>query len=125
MADALQSSGGLITARTVLPSIEVFSPNLGPSIVRRILITWPAGCGGLVGVRIEAGGGFAFPNVDGQYLSFDDYTYAFDVANQTTSGQWLAACYNVDYIDHEITVVYEFDYLRGNQQSSSMNPIAL
>lgn len=125
MADALQATTGLIPASTKLPSTVVFGPNLGPSIVRRILITWPAGCGGLVGVRVTAGGGFAFPALAGQYLAYDDYTYPFDVANQVTSGQWLAVCYNVDLIDHLITIVYEYDYLRGNQQASSMNQIAL
>lgn len=125
MVDASFVANGIITAGTVLPATQSIFTKLGPSQVRRISIIFPAGCGGLVGVRIKAGGGFAFPNVDGQYFSFDDYIYTFDVANQTDSGQWQAECYNIDLIDHGITVIYEFDYLRGNLGIASSQPIAI
>jgi len=125
MVDASRVFGGLIPARTNPPNVvQIVSP-LGPSQVRRISIVFPAGCGGLVGVRLQAGGGFAFPDQDGQYFSFDDFVYTFDVANQVTSGQWQAICYNVDFIDHEITMIYEFDYLRGTPNLSSSTPIAI
>lgn len=125
MVDASFVASGIITAGTVLPATQSIFTKLGPSRVRRISIIFPAGCGGLVGVRIRASGGFAFPNVDGQYFSFDDYVYTFDVANQTDAGQWQAECYNVDLTDHGITVIYEYDYLRGSQTLSQSQPIAI
>lgn len=98
---------------------------LGPSIVRRILVTFPAGCGGLVGIRISAAQGFAFPSVQGQYITFDDYTYPFDVSNQIDGGNWSIYGYNIDWIAHEVQVVYEYDYLRQPVNQSSSNLIAL
>lgn len=104
---------------------EEFAVNLGPCTVRRILITWPAGCGGQMFLQIRAGGGYAFPNQQNQFLAFDDYTYVFDVDNQINSGQWSVIGYNSDFIDHDPIVVFEFDYLRGTVTSASTTPIAL
>lgn len=106
-------------------NVGVFKVNLGPSIVRRILITWPAGCGGLLFIQIQAGNGYAFPNQRDQYLAFDDYTYAFDVSNQINSGQWSVVSYNMDFIEHDPIVTFEFDYLRGTVTQSTVTPIAL
>lgn len=98
---------------------------LGPSIVRRILLTYPAGCAGQLFLSVQAGNGFAFPNKPNQFLAFDDYTYVFDVSNQIDSGQWSIVGYNLDYITHDPIVVFEFDYLRGTVTSASATPIAL
>lgn len=105
--------------------VGVFPVNLGPCLVRRILITWPAGCGGLLFIQIQAGGGYAFPNQQDQYLAFDDYTYAFDVSNQINNGNWSVVSYNLDFIQHDPIVTFEFDYLRGSVAPSSNTPIAL
>jgi hypothetical protein len=99
--------------------------DLGPCTVRRILITWPAGCGGLLFIQIQAAGGFAFPNQPGMFLAFDDYTYVIDVSNQTNSGKWSIVYYNLDYIDHDPIIVFEFDYLRGDTPVGSTTPIAI
>lgn len=98
---------------------------LGPSIVRRILITWPPGCAGLVGVQIQAGGQAAFPNVSASYMVFDNYTYAFDVQNQINSGQWLIQAFNTDFLIHNIQAIFEYDYYRGDITPGSTTPIAL
>lgn len=103
----------------------VYPIDLGPSIVRRILITWPAGCGGLVFIRIGAGGGYAFPSVAGGLLAFDDYTYVIDVTNQTNNGNWSVVAQNRDYIEHDPIIVFEYDYLRGTVNSASYTPIPL
>jgi hypothetical protein len=88
-------------------------------------MTWPAGCGGLVFLQIQAGNGYAFPNEQNMFLAFDDYTYTFDVNNQINSGQWSIVGYNLDFILHDPIVVFEFDYLRGTQTSTSVTPISL
>lgn len=103
----------------------VYQIDLGPSIVRRILITWPAGCGGLVFIRIEAGGGYAFPSVPDELLAFDDYTYTLDVTNQINNGNWAVVAQNRDYIGHDPIIVFEYDYLRGAVNSASYTPIPL
>lgn len=106
-------------------NIQTLPCKLGPSVVRRILLTYPAGCAGQLFLRIQAGGGFAFPNQPNQYLAFDDYTYAFDVSNQINSGDWAVVGYNLDTITHDPIVVFEYDYLRGTVTSTSSTPIAL
>lgn len=125
MADALQTFGPIFVAGKGAQTIAALPIDLGLCDVSRILITWPAGCGGLVGIQIQAAGGFAFPSKPNQFLSFDDYTYDLEVNNQTTSGKWSIVGYNVDYIDHLITVVFEYDYLRGNVVGRASQPIAI
>jgi hypothetical protein len=125
MADAIQ---GLVLSLPPGNGIRQnlrFAVPLGPSNVRRILLTWPAGCGGLVFLQVQAANGYAFPNQQNQYLAFDDYTYSFDVSNQIDSGQWSIVGYNMDYIQHDPIVVFEFDYLRGTVTQSAVTPIAL
>jgi|ERR1700749_836891 len=126
MADALKVFQPILPAGNGATNVLNFDTLLGASIVRRILITWPAGCGGLVGVRIEAGQGFAFPSDGVNFLSFDDYTYAFDVDNQIDSGQWRMVTYNRDFVVHLVQVVYEYDYLRGVASgSASSQPVSI
>lgn len=125
MADASAAFVISKPAGNGVKQVGEFPVNLGPSVVRRILITWPAGCGGQLFIRISAGGGFAFPTQPEVYLAFDDYTYAFDVSNQINSGQWSVVSYNMDYIDHDPIVVFEYDYLRGTVTQASTTPIAL
>lgn len=125
MADASQVLASVTNPTGSNTSLALANIDLGPSEVKRILLTFPAGCGGLVGVRIEAAGGYAFPNQPGQFLSFDDYTYAFDVTNQAQTGRWTKVAYNVDLIPHLVTVVFEYDYLRGIQSVSQSLAVAL
>src|SRR6266566_1995490 len=125
MADTSFVAQPFITAGSGIGVPTQHNYHLGPSIVRRILITYPPGCGGLVGIRIQAGMGDAFPNQPGQFMLFDDYTYAFDVTNQIDSGQWTVLTYNTDAIDRVVQVVFEYDYLRGFNGQTSDVAIAL
>jgi hypothetical protein len=88
-------------------------------------MTFPPGCGGQVGGRVEAGGGFAFPSAPGQFVTFDDYTYAVDVTGQVDNGNWAVVAYNTDAIAHEIQWVFEYDYLRDSQVSSQLQPVSI
>lgn len=125
MADAIQTFQDLVPAGRQPSTPGGINCPLGPSLVSRISITWPPGCGGLVGVQVRAGGGFAFPNMNGQFLAFDDYTYTFDVTGQVNNGNWSIDTYNVDLIDHQITIVFEYDYLRGTGNANALTPVAL
>jgi hypothetical protein len=98
---------------------------LGPCHVRRILVTWPTGCAGLVGVQIKAGGSAAFPSNATQYMLFDGYTYDTAVTNQLDSGQWVVEGYNLDFLPHTIQVIYEFDYLGTSKASVAFTAVAL
>jgi hypothetical protein len=125
MADASWVDIWIVPANTHENAAQTGRAGLQPCKVRRVLITWPAGCAGQVFVQVQAGGGYAFPSQQGQFMAFDDYTYAVDVTNQVDSGQWSVLLWNTDVIDHAIQVVYEYDYLRGNSASVQSQPIAL
>lgn len=125
MADASQAFTVIQQPNIPIANAGVFSIDLGPCYVRRILLTWPPGCGGLVGVQIQAGGSGAFPFGKDVFFVFDDYTYPFDVDNQTNSGKWGVRIYNIDQIQHGIQVVFEYDYLRGNVLGNQSIPVAL
>lgn len=125
MADASQGTIWIIPKNTGPGNNLVYPNDLGQSIVRRILLTWPAGCAGQVFVQVQAGGGYAYPNIQNQFMAFDDYTYPIDVSNQTTSGKWRLYAYNTDNTDHAIQVIYEYDYLRGTVVSGQLQPISL
>lgn len=125
MADASQAFTVVVNPGSGNLNPVGFAFNLGQGIVRRILVTWPPGCGGLVGVQIQAGASGAFPIGAHTYFVFDDYTYAFDVDNQIDSGQWSTLMYNIDTIPHGIQFVFEYDYLRGAVVSSGGQPVSI
>src|SRR5487761_1697663 len=113
MVDASQAYIASFPAGGAPSNLLTYPVHLGPCLVRRILLTFPAGCGGRPVPQVQAAGGFAFPAKAGQYLAFDDYTYVFDVANQVDSGNWSVVGWNSDLIDHDPILVFEYDYLRG------------
>jgi hypothetical protein len=125
MADASQAFTVVINPGSTNLSPVGFDFHLGLCIVRRILVTWPPGCGGLVGVQLTTTQSGSFPIGKFTYFVFDDYTYAFDVDNQSDTGSWGMLGYNTDATQHGIQFVFEYDYLRGHAPSTANQPIAL
>lgn len=125
MADAMWAEIVSLPPGNGIPNPGVLPVNLGPSIVRRISLTWPAGCGGLVYLQVQAGGGFAFPSQANQFLAFDDYTYSFEVSNQINNGNWSILTINRDAIEHDPIIVFEYDYLKPGIAAQPSNPISL
>lgn len=125
MVDASQVFLATVPAGSGSAATTAFPTTLVPSKVRRILITFPYGCAGLVGAQVQAAGGYAFPNQQNTFIVFDDLVYTFEVNNQVDSGQWSVVAYNQDVIPHTLQIVYEYDYLKNNSQVSSLTPVAL
>lgn len=125
MADALQVFQFIYPAGNGARTVYSNNIDLGPSRVTRLLLTFPPGCSGQVGAAVQAGGSFAFPSLNGEFVTFDDYTYVIDVTGQIDSGKWAVTAYNLDVIDHEIQWVFEYNYLRGIQGVSQPQPISL
>lgn len=125
MADALQVFQFIYPAGNGARTVFTNQIPLGPCIVTRILMTFPPGCFGQVGGAVQAGGTFAFPSMNGQFVTFDDYTYEILPTGQIDNGNWSISAYNTDAIDHEIQWVFEYNYLRGGQAQGSLQPVAL
>lgn len=125
MADTSRIFKPLLTAGNGSFAASVFPTPLGDSIVRRILLTFPPGCGGLVGVAITAGGTAAYPFNPQSYFSFDDYTYGFDVGDQIKTGDWGLVTYNADFMIHSVQVIYEYDYIGVGSNAKQQPPVSL
>lgn len=99
--------------------------SLGLSEVVNCIISWPAGCVGLVGCVLMAANSPAFPRQAGKFLVFDDYVYPFGVTNQIQSGNWALYAYNADYFAHTLQVVLEYDYVITDLSNSSSLQVSI
>jgi hypothetical protein len=98
---------------------------LGISNVTKILLSFPPGCAGLVGIRVEHGGNQLYPQDPGTFFIFDDYPLEIPVTNQGNAGQWHVAGYNTDFYPHLIQAYFYYDYVDiGSAQSASL-PVSL
>jgi hypothetical protein len=117
MADASQAFSIVVPAGSGVATPQETELNLGLCDVAHCVITWPAGCCGLVGVALLAAESWAFPQQMNTFYAFDDFNYPFDVTNQIQTGDWSVVAYNLDYYDHTIQVVVEYDYVMTDQAS--------
>lgn len=85
--------------------------SLGLAEVVNCIITFPAGCSGLVGCQLMAAHTAAFPQQANTYLAFDDWVYPFGITGQIQTGDWYLLAYNADYFPHTLQVVLEYDYV--------------
>lgn len=99
--------------------------NLGWSNVTQIIIVFPPGPSGLVGVRIGYAGGFVYPAERGQYFVADDYKLVIPVTNQQQAGQWTLNGYNKDQFFHNIQAWFYFDYVIGLEQAPDTGLVSL
>lgn len=99
-----------------------FNPvNLGWSDVQEIMIVFPPGCAGLVGVQIQYAVNPVYPNAAGAYYVLDDYTLVIPVSGQQQGGQWRIAGYNMDTYPHTIRSYWSYNHLaigQSGQQSA-------
>jgi hypothetical protein len=105
--------GGAVGTLTSVPV------NLGPSIVSKIIVLFPPGCAGNVGVLVSSGGAQLYPKDAGTYFTFDDYPLEVPVVDQIDSGSWAVSGYNIDFYQHVVTAYFFFDYLTDTGASGS------
>lgn len=98
---------------------------LGLAEVVSCIITWPAGCCGLVGVALLAADSWAFPVTPNTYMAYDDFNYTLQITNQIQTGDWSVSIYNADFYSHTIQFVMEYDYVLTDQGSSSGLQVSL
>lgn len=119
MTDAVQAFTLTIPSGGSPSTVFFVDCELGDSNVTQIILVFPPGCSGNVGVRVESGGAQLYPLVAGTWFMLDDYTLLIPVTNQINSGQWHVAGYNQDFYDHTITAYFFYDYLNLTGQGSS------
>ena len=91
--------------------------NFGDYSTETIYITFPAGCAGLVGVRLEFNDTPTYPAGSDQFWFYDDYVLQQDVSSQPTTGQWRAAFQNTDWNPHTLQFDFRLNYV--DQPNSS------
>lgn len=96
-----------VPANTSKASPMVETMKLSPGTVEKVDISFPAGCGGLVGVRINRGLFQLWPLTVGEWFITDDFTVSFPGTFADLERPYLLTftAYNVDdTYDHTITV---------------------
>lgn len=118
MTDAIQGFNLTIPGGGSINTIFFTDCELGWSNVTKILLNFPPGCSGLVGVRVESGGAQLYPLKAGTFFVLDDFVLEIPVTNQIQSGQWHVAGYNTDFYQHTITAYFFYDYIRTDGSNS-------
>lgn len=125
MTDRIGTFQLTIPAQGAPNTIFFVDCELGDSNVTRIILQFPPGCAGNVGVRLEQGGSQVYPYTIGQFFIFDDYTLEIDPTDKGTSGQWHLAGYNTDQYPHTVTVHFFYDLVKFESPGQSTPLVSL
>lgn len=98
---------------------------LGWSDVQEIMIVFPPGCSGLVGVQIDYAFNPVYPNANNSWYVLDDYTLVIPVSSQQQGGQWEIYGYNQDTYVHTIRSYWSYNYLTSDQIAAASPLISL
>lgn len=122
MTDVVQAFSLDIPGGGTTSNIFFVDCEIGISNVSQIIIQFPPGCAGNVGIRVEHGGSQVYPLKSGTFFVFDDFTLVIPISGQGNSGQWHVAGYNTDFYDHVINAYFFYDYvdLAAGQSGGSL-----
>jgi hypothetical protein len=99
--------------------------NLGWSDVQEIMLVFPPGCSGLVGVQIQYALNPVYPNAAAAFYVLDDYVLTIPVSGQQQGGQWRIYGYNLDTYQHTVRSYWSYNYLSSGQQGQQSQLISL
>lgn len=125
MTDAIQGFPLAIPANGSPSNVFFTDCELGWSNVTQIVLVFPPGCAGQVGVRVEHGGAQLYPLIAGTWFIFDDYTLVIPVTGQGESGQWHVAGYNQDAFPHTVQAYFYYDYVGSSAQTATSPLVSL
>lgn len=125
MTDTVLANGMLLPAGNGSQAVFFNHIDLGWSDVQEIMIVFPPGCAGLVGVQIQYAVNPVYPNDAGGYYVLDNYTLTIPVSRQQQGGQWRIAGYNQDTYPHTIRSYWSYNYLNAPQRASSSPLVSL
>lgn len=101
-------------------AVSFVAANLGWSDVEQVMLVFPPGCSGLVGVQLQYALNPVYPNASGKYYILDSYVLVIPVSNQEQGGQWRIAGYNADFYPHTVRAYFSYNYLTlGETQAAS------
>lgn len=125
MADTSKQFTILVPNRFSAGSAAFHSLALGPSIVERILVSFPPGASGLVFAQIRVGGEARYPNQIPNKFYYDGYVREIIVSNSPDTGAWDIFLANNDAVDHTVQVEMDYNFLTNEQSSKSSLPASL
>lgn len=125
MADTSAQFTILVPNRFSVGNSAFHSLAIGPSIVERILVSFPPGASGLVFAQIRVGGEARYPNQVPNKFYYDGYVREILVSNSPDTGAWDIFLANNDAIDHTIQVEIDYNWLSNSQSSHNLLPVSL
>lgn len=114
----------VITAGTAIATPLVTALAMPPRIVRRIIIRFPPGPQGQVGVQLRSGGVQVIPWSTGTWLVGDGESIPWEPTATLESGAWQLAGYNLGAFDHTIYLTFELDPV-SSRVSSGGSPLVI
>jgi hypothetical protein len=125
MTDAVQAFSLGIPAGNGSTLEYFIDCHLGWSEVTQIIIQFPAGPSGNVGVRVEYATNPVYPVGNNQWFVADNYVLTIPVTNQQQGGQWRFTGYNTDQFPHTIDIWFYYNYVTASTSSISSGLVAL
>src|SRR3982074_1895637 len=119
MADTSKQFTILVPNRFSVGNSAFHDLSLGPSIVERILISFPPGAAGLVFAQVRVGGEARYPNQVPNKFYYDSFVREILVTNSPNTGAWDIFLANSDAVDHTIQVEMDYNWLTNSQSSAS------
>lgn len=93
-----------IPAGTAQAAPQTTAIATGIRILNGVFITFPDGCGGLVGIRLTMGGVPVVPRNDGAWIKGNGRVVPYQLEGYPDSGAWQLTGYNTDIFDHTISI---------------------
>jgi hypothetical protein len=125
MADTSKQFTILVPNRFSLGNSAFHDLSLGPSIVERLLISFPPGASGLVLAQVRVGGEARYPNQVPNKFYYDAFVREIIVTNSPNTGAWDIFLANNDAVDHTIQVEMDYNWLTNSQSPASNLPLSL
>lgn len=125
MADTVYEQDLSIPAGNGSKTVWYDLVTLGWSDVQEVMIVFPPGCTGLVGVQLQYAFNPVYPNAGNSWYVLDDYILVIPVSSQQKAGQWMIAGYNQDNYVHVIRSYWSYNYLTSDQVAAASPLISL
>lgn len=125
MTDAITKASIALPAGNGAQTIFFVPVKLGNSNVNQIMLVFPPGCSGLVGIRLEYAIHPVYP-IDGTgWFILDDFVLIIPVTGQGNSGDWRLVGYNTDFNPHTVDAYFSYDWVKTGSQAPTSTLVSL